>query len=108
LGQRRTARPLLGPGALFGEGKLMSRVRWTLAGAISLFIFTTACPPPPPPIVMPADDLGDGTVGASYSHTLAATGGKGALGYAATGLPAGLSMDAGSGAISGAPAAAGD
>ncbi len=86
----------------------MSCVRRPLAGVVCLVLFATACPQPPNPVAMPADELGDTTVGASYSHTITATGGTGALSYAATGLPAGLSIDAGSGAITGTPAAEGD
>ncbi|HZN94696.1 MAG TPA: putative Ig domain-containing protein, partial [Myxococcales bacterium] len=88
----------------------MTRVRWSLAAAVCLAVLTTGCPEPqpPPPVEMPADDLGDGTVGVTYSHTITATGGTGALSYSATGLPAGLSIDSGSGAISGTPAASGD
>src|SRR5262245_8531620 len=87
----------------------MTRVRWSLAGVVCLAVLTTACPPPaPPPVEMPADSLGDSTVGAVYSHTITATGGTGALSYSATGLPAGLAIDSGSGAISGTPSASGD
>ncbi|HYV44510.1 MAG TPA: putative Ig domain-containing protein, partial [Myxococcaceae bacterium] len=87
----------------------MSRVRWSwsLAGALSLAVLS-ACPPPPPPaIAMPADNLGDTTVGVAYTHTITATGGSGALSYSATGLPASLAMSA-SGTISGTATAAGD
>ena len=84
----------------------MSRVRWPLAGVVCLAVLTTACPPPPA-VTMPTDSLGDGTVGAAYSHTITATGGQGTLSYTATGLPAGLSMGSG-GDITGTPAASGD
>ncbi|MGI6854427.1 putative Ig domain-containing protein [Mesorhizobium sp. 1B3] len=49
-----------------------------------------------------------GQVGEAYNETaIAASGGAGAITFAATGLPAGLSMDASSGAITGTPAALG-
>jgi hypothetical protein len=48
-----------------------------------------------------------GTVGFPYSVTLAATGGVGADNWSASGLPAGLSINATSGAITGTPTAAG-
>ncbi|HEY8206156.1 MAG TPA: putative Ig domain-containing protein, partial [Myxococcaceae bacterium] len=83
----------------------MSRVRWPLAGVLALVVLS-ACPPPPS-ITMPADDLGDTTVVVPYSHTITATGGSGTLSYAASGLPAGLSMSA-SGTISGTATATGD
>lgn len=85
----------------------MSLGRWSLGGVLSL-VLLSACPPPAnPPIVMPADSLGDTTVGVAYSKTLTATGGTGTLTYSATGLPAGLAMS-GSGAISGTATASGD
>jgi len=86
----------------------MSRVRWSLAGVACLAVLVTACPPPPAPVTMPSDNLGDTTVGVAYSHTITATGGTGALTYSATGLPAGLSINSGSGTISGTSTAAGD
>ncbi len=50
-----------------------------------------------------------GTVGVTYSQTLAATGGSGHYTWSVTGgaLPAGLSLTAATGAISGQPTAAG-
>jgi len=48
-----------------------------------------------------------GEIGRPYSLALSATGGRGPYTWAATGLPAGLSIDAASGAISGSPTAAG-
>lgn len=56
---------------------------------------------------MPADNLGDTTVGVAYTHTITATGGSGTLTYSASGLPAGLTMS-GSGTISGTATAPGD
>lgn len=55
-------------------------------------VITSACPP-------------NGTVDVSYSHTITATNTQGNFG--ATGLPAGLSLNQSTGAITGTPTAAG-
>jgi hypothetical protein len=63
----------------------------------------------PPPIALTTTSLPAGQVGTAYHATLAATGGLPPyhwLVYAGV-LPAGLTLDAGSGAVSGTPAAAG-
>jgi hypothetical protein len=49
-----------------------------------------------------------GTVGTPYSATVAAAGGKAPLSFTATGLPASLTMAAGTGVISGTPAVGDD
>ncbi len=61
-----------------------------------------------PPLVITTESLPNGFVGASYSRTLAATGGSGGYSWSRTGgsLPAGLSLS-GAGAITGTPTAAG-
>ncbi|KSV75928.1 hypothetical protein N185_15900 [Sinorhizobium sp. GW3] len=63
----------------------------------------------PPVIVSPGGGaLPGGTVGSAYSQTISASGGLGTISYAVTvgSLPAGLSLDTGSGVISGTPSAA--
>jgi hypothetical protein len=51
--------------------------------------------------------LSPGTVGVSYpSTTVTATGGTGSLTWSSTGLPAGMSIDANTGAITGTPTSA--
>ncbi|HEY1240402.1 MAG TPA: Ig domain-containing protein, partial [Bryobacteraceae bacterium] len=54
-----------------------------------------------------ASPLSAATVGASYNAPVAATGGVTPYSWSATGLPGGLSINAGTGAISGTPTAAG-
>jgi hypothetical protein len=74
------------------QGRTASRsLSITVSAAIS--ITTTSIP--------------NGVVGSAYSTTLAATGGTGQLTWSATGLPAGLTINASTGAISGTPTTAG-
>ena len=60
-----------------------------------------------PALVISTSALANGTQGVTYSATVAATGGTGAYSWSATGLPAGLSIAAGTGIISGTPTANG-
>ena len=64
-------------------------------------------PPPPPPISITTSALPNGQVGQAYTVTLAATGGKAPLTWATTAgtLPAGLTLSAATGMISGTPTA---
>ena len=50
---------------------------------------------------------GNGTVGSAYSASASATGGVKPYTFSASGLPAGVSLDSGTGAISGTPLAGG-
>ncbi|WP_348689065.1 putative Ig domain-containing protein, partial [Aeromonas bestiarum] len=63
----------------------------------------------PPSISLSPTTLGNGTIGTSYSATLTASGGTAPYTYAITAgsLPAGLSLNTGTGAISGTPSASG-
>ena len=60
------------------------------------------------PIVVNPASLPGGTVGSAYSQTVSATGGSGGFSYSisAGALPAGLTLNASSGVISGTPSAA--
>jgi Putative Ig domain len=60
-----------------------------------------------PALSITTTSLPNGTVGSSYTATLMATGGTGSYTWSATGLPAGLSVTATTGVISGTPTATG-
>ena len=59
----------------------------------------------PADLAITTSSLPPGTTGTPYTATLAATGGVGSYFWAVDGLPAGLSVNASSGVISGTPAA---
>ena len=61
----------------------------------------------PPPLSITTTMLPNGVVGAPYSTTVQATGGAMPYSWTATDLPAGLSMDASSGQITGTPSVTG-
>jgi len=58
-------------------------------------------------VIITTPSLAGGTVGIAYSQTVSATGGVPPYHWAAQGLPQGLSIDPGSGTISGTPQATG-
>lgn len=60
---------------------------------------------PPPVLAITTTTLQAGVIGAAYSQTIAATGGTGARSFTVTtgALPAGLTLAAGTGAITGSP-----
>ena len=61
----------------------------------------------PPAMTITTTSLPAGFTGTAYSATLAATGGTPPYHWSATGLPAGLTLDPSSGALTGTPTAAG-
>jgi hypothetical protein len=85
-----------------------------VVGLLATAVALSACkkdPPSPPEDGAPsftAATLAETTVGASYSATLAASGGKTPYTFSAQGLPPGISLASDSGALSGAASAAGD
>ncbi|SDW72515.1 choice-of-anchor I family protein [Paenibacillus sp. CF384] len=58
----------------------------------------------PTPLVVSTNELADGTATKAYSAKINVTGGKSPYHFSATGLPAGLAIDAATGDISGSPA----
>lgn len=79
---------------------LTSGASWTVAGT------TTPPPPPPPPTpVSISGSLPGGTVGVAYTASLSAAGGTPPYVWSVSGLPPGLTLNAGT--LSGAPTAAG-
>jgi hypothetical protein len=71
-------------------------------GQAALSIAITAASP----LTITTASLPSGTVGTAYTGTLAATGGVTPYTWSATGLPAGLTLNASTGAITGIPTAA--
>jgi hypothetical protein len=65
-----------------------------------------ATPEPQGP-ALPSAALGESTVGAPFSRSLAASGGTAPLSYSAQGLPAGISLDPQTGTLSGSPSSPG-
>src|SRR5437660_2466186 len=63
---------------------------------------------PPPALAITTTSLSAGTAGSSYSTVLQATGGATPYSWSATGLPAGLALNSGTGQISGTPSTAGN
>jgi hypothetical protein len=58
-------------------------------------------------VITTTSPLPTGLTGSAYTATVAATGGTGSNSWSATGLPAGLSINASTGAITGTPSASG-
>ncbi|MFC6705026.1 beta strand repeat-containing protein [Flexivirga alba] len=76
------------------------------AGKTATASLSLVVAPAPVALKITTSSLPGGTVGATYSTTLAATGGTTPYTWSATGLPAGLSLDAGTGKVTGTPTAA--
>jgi hypothetical protein len=90
------------------NGNFTFTVRATSGGQSGSKTFSLTIAPPGVTVTT-ASPLAAGTIGKSYSTTLAATGGTGSYAWAVTSgsLPGGLSLGAGTGTISGTPTANG-
>src|SRR5207253_10268145 len=77
------------------------------AGSSSTFSLTIASAAVPL-LSIATTSLPGGTAGSSYSTVLQATGGATPYSWSATGLPAGLALNSGTGQISGTPSTAGN
>jgi hypothetical protein len=75
-----------------------------IVGTIACFIASGGGVAPAPPVITSASTA-NGVVGSAFTYQIAATNSP--TSYGATGLPAGLSVNTTTGAISGAPTAAG-
>ena len=82
---------------------------WSCSGGHSGSTGSPPSPPPAPPLNIVTASLPNGQIGRPYSTTLTATGGTPPLSWARTAgaVPAGLTLSARSGVISGTPAATG-
>lgn len=81
----------------------------SVAKSFSIVIAAGAPPPPPPPAVLAittASPLPNGTVDSPYATFFSGTGGAQPYVWTSTALPAGLALDAGTGALSGTPTTA--
>jgi thermitase len=91
-------------GSYSGTFALSGSTNWS--AVVATFAATAVVPPPP---AITTTSLANGTFGTSYSQTVAATGGTTPYSWSVvTGsLPAGLSLNASTGAITGTPTASG-
>lgn len=69
--------------------------------------FSEGAPKPLEPVGISSSSLTTMVVGVTFEQALSASGGTGTYSWSATGLPAGITLDAGSGRLSGTPAATG-
>ncbi len=76
------------------------------------FMIVAPVPPPPPPpnpiVISGSGSVGEFAVGGSVSTTFTATGGKPPYTWSSNSLPAGLSINASTGALTGSPSQAGN
>jgi O-glycosyl hydrolase len=81
----------------------------TISATLGAISGNTGLTVQPPPLSITTGSLAGGTVGTSYSATLAGTGGTTPYSWSVSSgaLPAGLNLNAGTGAITGTPTASG-
>lgn len=92
------------------QGTVPNAGAWSTYGSLGTYqvSLTTETPGGPSPLALSVGSYPAGTVGTAYSvDVVSASGGTAPYSYSASGLPGGLSMNAGTGAVTGTPSAAG-
>jgi subtilisin family serine protease len=97
------------PDGVVGRQVSFGQPQLTSGRALSCAYGETGPPPPPPAPTITTTALPGGTVGQAYSQTLAATGGTPPYAWSleSGSLPDGLTLNPGTGAITGTPTSAG-
>ncbi|MCX6397183.1 MAG: putative Ig domain-containing protein [Propionibacteriales bacterium] len=93
-----------------GQGTVPNAGAYSTYGSLGTYqvSLATQTPTNADPVVVTVGSLPDGTVGTAYAASpVSASGGIAPYSYTATGLPAGLSINSGTGAVSGTPTAPG-
>jgi len=93
-----------------GQGTVPDAGAWSTYGSLGTYQVTlsTETPGGPSPLALTVGSYPAGTVGTAYSvDVVSASGGTSPYSFSASGLPDGLTMNAGTGAVTGTPSAAG-
>jgi len=92
------------------QGTVPDAGAWSTYGSLGTYqvSLTTETPGGPSPLALAVGSYSSGTVGTAYSvDVVSASGGTAPYGFSAAGLPGGLSINAGTGAVTGTPSASG-